>query len=68
MKILAGILLTLTLICPEIRGMALNEEPPFLKYTSHPWVDSLMKTLTLEEKIAQLIWIDAFANRDIGYD
>lgn len=44
------------------------KEPPFLKYLSHPWVDSVMKTMTPEERIAQLIWVAGFASRDISYD
>lgn len=45
-----------------------QEDPPFLKYLNHPWVDSVMNTLTLEEKTGQLIWIAAYSNRDISYD
>ncbi len=45
-----------------------STDPPYLKYINHPWVDSVMKSLSVEEKIGQLIWIAAFANRDIGYD
>jgi len=47
---------------------AQNSEPPFLKYLNHPWVDSVLKSLTPEEKIAQLIWISAYSNRGIDYD
>lgn len=37
--------------------------PEFLKYTNSVWVDSIMKTLTSEEKIAQLIMVAAYSNR-----
>lgn len=47
---------------------AQNSEPPFLKYLNHPWVDSVLKSLSAEEKIAQLIWISAYSNRGIDYD
>jgi beta-N-acetylhexosaminidase len=47
---------------------AQKTDPPFLKYMNHPWVDSVLKSLSAEEKIAQLIWVAAFSNRDIGYD
>jgi hypothetical protein len=36
---------------------AQQADPPFLKYMNHPWVDSVMKSLSNEEKISQLIWI-----------
>jgi len=41
-------------------------DPPFLKFTNHPWVDSVFNSLSPEEKIGQLIWIDAYSNNDIG--
>ncbi|MFO7575411.1 MAG: glycoside hydrolase family 3 N-terminal domain-containing protein [Bacteroidales bacterium] len=56
------------LIVPGLTLHSQSSDPPYLKYTDHPWVDSVMKSLTVEEKIGQLIWIAAFANRDIGYD
>ncbi|MDR2887566.1 MAG: serine hydrolase [Bacteroidales bacterium] len=30
---------------------------------NHPWVDSVMKTLTVERQIAQCIWIAAYSNK-----
>jgi beta-N-acetylhexosaminidase len=42
---------------------AQTEEPPFLRYLHHPWVDSVMKTLTTEEKIAQSIWLAAWSGK-----
>ncbi|MBA4322283.1 MAG: serine hydrolase, partial [Odoribacter sp.] len=47
---------------------AQKTDPPFLKYLNHPWVDSVLKSLSPEEKVAQLIWIAGFSNRDISYD
>jgi len=47
---------------------AQKSDPPFLKYMNHPWVDSVLNSLTTEERVAQLIWIAAFSNRDLGYD
>jgi beta-N-acetylhexosaminidase len=52
-------------------GFVLNgqkTEPPFLKYMNHPWVDSVLKTLSTDEKIAQLIWLSAFADGNIKRD
>jgi beta-N-acetylhexosaminidase len=43
-------------------------QPPFLKYLNHPWVDSVMNTLSVEERVAQLIWVAAFSNRDISHE
>ncbi len=43
-------------------------DPPFLKYLNHPWVDSVMKTLTLDQQIAQCIWIAGYSNRDISHE
>ena len=37
-------------------------DPPFLKKTSDQWVDSLMNTLTLDQKIGQLFMIQAYSN------
>jgi beta-N-acetylhexosaminidase len=37
--------------------------PPFLQYVNHQWVDSVFKTLTIDERIAQLIMVAAYSNR-----
>jgi beta-N-acetylhexosaminidase len=50
------------------RALSQTTDPPFLKYMNHPWVDSVMKSLSTEERIAQLIWVAGFSNRDISYD
>jgi beta-N-acetylhexosaminidase len=36
---------------------------PFAQYSNHRWVDSVLNSLTLDEKIAQLIVVSAFSNR-----
>ncbi|MCF8222226.1 MAG: serine hydrolase [Bacteroidales bacterium] len=46
---------------------AAAQDPPFLKYYDHPWVDSLMTELTMEEKVAQSIFMATWSNRDIGH-
>jgi len=61
-------ILILLLFLPGFILKSQSSDPPYLKYADHPWVDSVMKSLTTEEKIGQLIWIAAFANRDISYD
>lgn len=40
-----------------------KENPAFLKFTCDQWVDSLMKKLTLEQKIGQLFMIQAYSNK-----
>ena len=36
-------------------------------YGQRTWVDSIMKTMTVEEKIGQLFMIPAYSNRDITH-
>lgn len=51
------------LICLQASGQ--RSDPPFFKYLYHPWVDSVINSLSSEEKIAQLIWVAAFAGSDL---
>ncbi len=44
-----------------------SSTPPFLKYTHSAWVDSVFNTLTPEERIAQLIMVAAYSNRDAAH-
>jgi len=44
-----------------------NGRPPFLQYTSHPWVDSIFNSLSIDERIAQIIAVAAYSNRDEGH-
>ncbi len=60
------VLFLLTAFIPVIS--ADKDDPPFLRYLDHPWVDSVMKSLTLEDRIAQLIWVAAFADGDIAHN
>ena len=46
-----------------LQVQAQNAEPPFLKYTNSKWVDSVMKTLSPDERVAQLIMVAAYSNR-----
>ena len=39
-------------------------EPPYLKDTSNTWVDSVLNSMTLEEKIGQLFMVAAYSNKD----
>ena len=40
-----------------------KKTPEFLQYTQSAWVDSIMKSLTPQERIGQLIWVSAYSNR-----
>jgi len=40
-----------------------KENPGFLRYTNDQWVDSLMKKLTLDQKIGQLFMIQAYSTQ-----
>lgn len=59
-------LITIALCCAFISSIAQNDtgHPPFMEYTNHHWVDSVFSTLSPDEKIAQLILIAAYSNRD----
>ncbi|KAA9338734.1 serine hydrolase [Hymenobacter busanensis] len=37
--------------------------PPFAKYLNSPWVDSVMRTLTPDQRVAQLFMVAAYSNR-----
>lgn len=59
--IFLAILLTLA---PGLYAQEIDQ--PFQKFMYHPWVDSVFNSLSREEKIGQLIWIDAQPDTDIG--
>ncbi len=40
-----------------------SKTPEFLQYTNSVWVDSVMKSLTPNERVAQLIMVAAYSNR-----
>ena len=41
-----------------------KENPGFLKYSNDQWVDSLMRNLTLDQKIGQLFMIQAYSKQN----
>ncbi|MEZ4842362.1 MAG: glycoside hydrolase family 3 N-terminal domain-containing protein [Flavobacteriaceae bacterium] len=60
--------LLLLLLVPFI-GMS-QQMDPLLKYDTHgqqTWVDSIMKNMTVDEKIGQLFMINAYSNRDANH-
>ncbi len=50
------------------QSYAQTTDPPFIKYVNHPWVDSVMKTLSTDQQIAQSIWIAAWSDKDIAHE
>lgn len=67
-KPLNSIILSALVVLSINPAKAQKTEPPFLKYMNHPWVDSVMKTLTIDQQIAQCIWIAGYSNRDIDHE
>ena len=60
----ATILLFLTACCLLSSAYSFATEPPYLKDTSAIWVDSVLKSMTLDEKIGQLFMVAAYSNKD----
>jgi len=60
--------LVLAVLLVSNKILAQQSDPPFLKYLNHPWVDSVMKTLTLDQQIAQCIWIAGYSDKDISHE
>ncbi len=58
--LIIGFVLLVKLACAqEIKPST----PEFLQYTQSVWVDSIIKSLTPQERIGQLIWVAAYSNR-----
>ncbi len=52
----------------QIQSEAQTTDPPFIRYMNHPWVDSVMNTLSLDQQIAQCIWIAAWSDKDVAHE
>ena len=53
------------LFCSILQAQKKHKNTPeFLQYQNSSWVDSIMETLSPDERIAQLIMVAAFSNRD----
>ncbi len=55
--------LLLSLFLCHLKG----QQTPYLQYLDHPWVDSVLTTLSTEEKIAQSVWIATGSDKDISH-
>lgn len=60
MKLFTAIIFLLILISGTIRA---KENPGFLKSAGDQWVDSIMKRMTIDQKIGQLFMIQAYSNK-----
>lgn len=58
---------TFILICLSATE-AQKTDVPFIKYMNHPWVDSVLNTLTVDQRIAQLIWIAGYSDRSVAHE
>ena len=56
------ILLLLLAIC-HLTG----QQPPYLQYLDHPWVDSVLTSLSTEERIAQTVWISTGSDKELSH-
>ncbi len=65
--LLTGCFSLLTLLTSAKAQETAQSTPPFLKYTQSAWVDSVFNALTPEERIAQLIMVAAYSNRDAAH-
>ena len=56
-------ILLLSLLLCQLKG----QQAPYLQYLDHPWVDSVLSTLSTEERIAQSVWITTGPDKDISH-
>jgi beta-N-acetylhexosaminidase len=47
---------------------AQKSDPPFQKYMNHPWVDSVLNTLTSDQRITQCIWVAGWSDKDVSHE
>jgi len=62
--------LILSFFTPAQKASAQNQKfpPVFEPALNNPWVDSVLASLNEDEKIAQLIFVAAYSNRDISHE
>jgi beta-N-acetylhexosaminidase len=68
MKVKRLFILLLSVFVTFTKLDAQSSDPPFLKYMNHPWVDSVMKTLSTEQQIAQCLWVAGYSNKDVSHE
>jgi len=62
-----AVLMAFAALLIPLQSKSQPNDPPFIKYMNHPWVDSVLSSLTPDQKIAQCLWIAAYSNRDISH-
>lgn len=67
MKLHAYIAALLILVLPLKAANGQNKKPEFLDYVNHSWVDSVFRTLSPDEQIAQCIWVAAWSDKGISH-
>ena len=65
MKFLSHKLL-LTIILIPFPGHVKSQQTSYLQFLDHPWVDSVLASLSMDERIAQSIWISTGSEKDIS--
>ncbi len=72
-SIITILILAYTLVRPEAQGLqpglepALRSDPPFLE-AGAAWADSVMETLSLDERIAQMIMVYGYSNMGAAHE
>ena len=65
MKVLFPLLLLFSLLFSGAKPNNNTYDPPFCNLDSTIWVDDLMSSMTLDQRIAQLFMVAAYSNKDI---
>jgi len=61
-------ILVIMMIIPLLSmGRSYSQEPAFTGYLDHPWVDSVLASLSMEERIAQSLFITTGAGRELSH-
>jgi beta-N-acetylhexosaminidase len=67
-RLLKVVLSAVIILWFQFQAASQVTDPPFIKYMNHPWVDSVLKTLSTDQQIAQCIWIAAWSDKDISHE
>lgn len=70
-RIIVLLSLLVFIVIINLNTLKAQDPKPFQKQLFdmyHPWVDSVLYTLSPEEQIAQLIFIEAYSNQDVAHE
>ena len=59
----AFFILLLDLFSSHVSG----QQGPYSQYLDHPWVDSVLAELNMEERMAQTLWINTGSHKDLSH-